>query len=146
MQRVSVWAIGLVITVGLFTAEQGYAQEPICNAATLKGRYLFSGIATTLPPAVTEQSQLAFAGYHIFNGDGTGTDVVTTTQNGVISEENTVIPITYTVNADCTGTYSLPEGLSFGIFVAPTGEELSVIGTTPGFVLVQGQNRRVSPE
>jgi len=29
--------------------------------------------------------------------------------------------------------------------VAPDGEEEIVFGTTPGFVLVQGPNRRVSP-
>jgi hypothetical protein len=55
-------------------------------------------------------------------------------------------PISYTVNADCTGTYTalIPDGPSFGMFIAPTGEELIVIGTDLGVVLVQGPNRRVS--
>ena len=154
MQRVSIWAlgIGLVVTVGLLTVEHGYAEEkdhaPTCTLATLKGRYLFGGIATLLPPAfgVTQQSLASSAGYHIFNGDGTGTDIVTFRINGETVLENEVVPISYTVNADCTGTYTvlIPGGPSFGMFIAPNGEELLIIGTDPGVVLVQGPTRRVS--
>jgi hypothetical protein len=154
MKRVGFWtiAIGLVVTVGLLTMEQGYADEKDhareCTLATLKGRYLFGGIATLLPPAfgVTQQSLGSSAGYHIFNGDGTGTDIVTFRINGETVLENEVVPISYTVNADCTGTYTalIPGGPSFGMFIAPHGEELMVIGTDLGVVLVQGPNRRVS--
>jgi hypothetical protein len=93
MKRVSVWAIGigLVVTVGLLTVAQGGAEKkddtPTCTLATLKGRYLFGGIATLLPPAfgMTEgQSLPAVAGYHIFNGDGTGTDIVTKHGQGLL--------------------------------------------------------------
>src|SRR5262245_24279998 len=104
MKRVGVWAlgIGLVVTLGLLTVKQGYAEEkehePTCTEATLKGRYLFGGIATLLPPAVEQQSLLAVAGYHIFNGDGTGTDIVTASVNGELAFENFVTPISYTVN------------------------------------------------
>jgi hypothetical protein len=141
--------IGLFLTVGLLTVEPGYAEEkehePTCTLKTLKGRYLFGGIATLLPPAVPEQSLLAVAGYHIFNGDGTGIDIVTARPDGVTVLENAVFPISYTVNADCTGTYTvIADGASFGLFIAPDGEELIVIGTDRGVVLVQGPNRRVS--
>jgi hypothetical protein len=66
--------------------------------------------------------------------------------NGETVLENEVVPISYTVNADCTGTYTalIPGGPSFGMFIAPTGEELIIIGTDPGVVLVQGPTRRVS--
>ena len=151
MKRVGLWAvgIGLFITMGLLTIEQGYAEDkdhaPTCTLETLQGRYLFGAIATLLPPRVPEQSLLAVAGYHIFNGDGTGTDVVTATINGTILDENLHTPITYTVNSDCTGSYTvLAVGGSFGLFISPDGEELMVIGTDPGFVLVQGPSRRVS--
>ena len=160
MKRVSLWmtGMGFFITLGLPVVEQGYAEEkehaPTCTLATLKGRYLFGGIATLLPPAfgVTEPALLAVAGYHIFNGDGTGTDIVTASLNGVSVEKNagdhpdrSEYDIRYTVNPDCSGTYTVPSaGDSFGLFIAPGGEELIVIGTNPGFVLVQGPNRRVS--
>ena len=167
MTRVGRWmiGIGLFITVGLLTVEQGYAEEkahePTCILNTLTGRYLFGGIATVLPPAfgVTQPSLLAVAGYHIFNGDGTGTDIVTASLNGVSVENNvgdhpdrSEYDISYTVNPDCSGTYTVhtvppaPPGPSFGLFIAPTGAELIVIGTDPGVVLVQGPNRRVAPK
>jgi hypothetical protein len=152
MKRVGLWMIGIGLSLGagLLAAEPGYADKgdpPKCTLATLKGRYLFGGIATLLPPAVTQQSLLAVAGYHIFNGDGTGTDIVTASINGVIVEENLVSPISYTVNPDCSGTYTVPSaGLHTDLFVAPNGEELVVIGTDPGYVLVQGPSRRVSPK
>jgi hypothetical protein len=150
--------LGLCITVGLLIIEPGDAEKkdhaPKCTLATLKGRYLFGGIATLLPPAVDQQSLLAVAGYHIFNGDGTGTDIVTGSINGVSVENNfgdhpdrSEYGIRYTVNPDCSGTYTVPStGVSFGIFIAPNGEELIVIGTAPSFVLVQGPNRRVARE
>ena len=163
MKHVGLWAIrvGLVVTVGLLTVAQGDAEKkddkPTCTLATLKGRYLFGGIATLLPPAfgMTEgQSLLAVAGYHIFNGDGTGIDIVTASLNGVSFEKNagdhpdrSEYDIGYTVNPDCSGTYTVPAvGVSFGLFIAPDGGELIVIGTDPGFVLVQGPNRRVARE
>src|SRR5690242_17453087 len=49
-----------------------------CTLATLKGRYLFANSGVLLPPAfgVTEATPAADAGFHLFNGDGTGTDIV----------------------------------------------------------------------
>jgi hypothetical protein len=146
--------LGVALTF-LVLVLPGYAQEKAdtskCTLATLKGRYLFGGIATLVPPASGQQSLLAVAGYHIFNGDGTGKDIVAASINGQSVEKQFSDPdrseydINYTVNPDCSGTYTVPSaGLSFGIFVAPDGEELIVIGTTPGFVLVQGPNKRVS--
>ena len=147
--------VGLCITVGLLTVTPGYSASPEkhppeahaskCTLHTLKGRYLFGGISTVLPPAAEQQSLLAVAGSRLFNGDGTGTDLVTVSLNGAVVLENGVFPITYTVNPDCSGTLTVPaSGETFGLFIAPTGDELIVIGTTPGAVLVHGPSRRVS--
>ena len=152
MQRVGLWAamgIGIVMTVGLLTGERGYAEDtarkPPCTLKTLKGRYLFGGTSTLLPPAVEKQSLLAVAGSRVFHGDGTGTDIVTVSLNGEVVLENGVFPIRYTVNRNCSGTLTVPaSGETFGLFIAPTGAELMVIGTTPGAVLVHGRSRRVS--
>ena len=157
MKRVSLWAIGvgMCVTIGSLAigslaiaqgqAEKGHDDEPTCTVATLKGRYLFGGISTRLPPAVKQQTLLAVAGYHIFDGDGTGRDTVTVSINGVTVLENFDTPIRYTVNANCTGILTIPvSGESLGMFIAPTGEELIAIGTDPGVVEVLGPSRRVS--
>ena len=98
-----------------------------------------AGSATLFPPAfgVTAPSTSASAGFHIFNGDGTGSDFVTFSVNGVDQHVPSPVAITYTLNHDCTGTYSVPSaGLSFDIFVAVDGSQLTVISTVPGGVAV----------
>ena len=140
--------IGMIITVGLLTVEPGYAQ-PTCTLKTLKGRYLFSLTGTLLPPAfgVTEPTPSAAAGFHIFNGDGTGKDIVTFRSGGntVLLNEDT--PFTYTVDADCTGSITVaPPGPSFSIFIAPDGESIAVITTDPPGNQASDISRRVSPK
>ena len=131
--------IGIFLTVGLITVRQGYAEEknhePTCTLATLKGRYLFATSGTILPPAfgVTEPTPGASAGFNIFNGDGTGTGIVTVRINGLIVLDNFAVPFSYTVDADCTGTVTVgPPGPTFNIFIAPDGKTMVTIATDPG--------------
>jgi hypothetical protein len=159
MKRVGLWAamgIGLFITVGLITVEQGYTEEkdqaPTCTLKTLKGRYLFSQPAMLVPPAfgITEPTPGNAAGFHIFNGDGTGTDIVTLRLGGATVLENAHVSISYTVNADCTGSYTVESGPptfpSFGLFIAPDGESIAVITTDPPGNQASDISRRVSPK
>jgi hypothetical protein len=149
MKRVGLWAIGIGVFVSLesLNVEQGYAgqSEAKCTLATLNGQYLFAGSATLFPPAlgVKAPSLAASAGYHIFNGDGTGTDFVTFTVNGIDQNVPSPVAITYTLNADCTGTYSVQNGPNFDMFVAVDGSALSVIDTTPGVSASEGPDPRV---
>ena len=152
MKRVGVWAvgIGLVVAMGLLTIGQGYAKDKhdkgTCSLATLKGRYLFAASGTILPPAfgVTEPTPGADAGYHVFNGDGTGTDIVTVRVGTAIVLDNFVTPTSYTVNANCTGVLSVPNGPSFDLFIAPNGDFLSTISTAPPGNYVSRIEQRVS--
>jgi hypothetical protein len=117
-----------------------------CSLETLKGRYLFASSGTVLPPAfgVTEPTPGADAGYHTFNGDGTGTDTVTVRIGTKVVLENFVTPITYTVNADCTGSYTVPNGPSFDLFIAPNGEAIYRIAAAPPGNYVSSIDPRVS--
>ena len=153
MKRACLWlvAIGLFITAGFLTMGHAYAEGqhhgPNCTLKTLKGRYLFSEPATVLPPAfgVTEPTPGNAAGFHIFNGDGTGTDIVTLRLGGVTIFSNAVMPITYTVNADCTGSYTvLNGGPSFDLFIAPDGDSIAAITTAPPGNQASDISRRVS--
>jgi hypothetical protein len=143
LKRIGLWAaiqVGVFISVGLIAVQQGYAADngnaPKCTLKTLKGRYLFAHSGTIVPPAfgVTAPTPGADAGFHIFNGDGTGTDIVTFRVNGVTVLENQAAPISYTVNADCTGRYTvlIPGGPSFDLFIAPDGGSVATIATNPG--------------
>ena len=112
---------------------QSSAAPRACTLATLQGRYLFAESGVLLPPAfgVAVPTQAADVGFHIFNGDGTGTDIVTVRIGSAVVLENLASPLVYTVNADCTGTITVSNGPSFDIFVAPDGAEFGSIATAP---------------
>jgi hypothetical protein len=158
MKQIGLWAVGLgaLVSVGLLTAEQGVADDSTkCTPATLKGRYLFGGVGTLFPPAfgVTEVSVGSAAGFHIFDGRGTGQDYVTFTINGIDQNVPSPNQLTYTLNSDCTGTYTVlgppggPPGPTFDIFVSPNGDEMTSIATgPPGNAGAFTPSRRVAPK
>lgn len=126
------------------------ANQAPCTLATLKGRYLFATSGPLLPPAfgVTEPTPGASAGFHIFNGDGTGTDTVTVRVGSKIMFENISVPISYTVKADCTGMYKvlIDNGPSFDLFISPKGDAIAVIATAPPGNNVSSIDQWVSPK
>ena len=159
MRRIGLWAlgIGVLLSVGPAAIERGYAGDndgtTKCNNATLKGRYLFAGTGTILPPAfgVTEPSVGAAAGYHIFDGKGGGHDFVTFVLNGEDQHVPSPNDLSYTLNSDCTGTYKVlvPPGVPgpvFAIFVSPNGDEMTSMNIDPGSVSVYPPSRRVAPK
>ena len=128
---------GLVVIAGLrfsgtLAASNDDGRVRGCTLATLKGQYLFADAGTLLPPFVPEPTLSAYAGFHVFNGDGTGHDIVTGRFEGQITLENVVAPISYSVNADCTGSLTVVGGPTFGLFIATDGESIATIATGPG--------------
>ncbi|HEX9572327.1 MAG TPA: hypothetical protein VF969_08745, partial [Burkholderiales bacterium] len=81
------------------------------------------------PPVVTQTVVFARAGYRIFNGDGTGTFIATLSENGVIVLADTQGALSYTVNKNCTGNFTLLSNtaVTTEIFIAPNGEEMVAI-------------------
>jgi hypothetical protein len=140
INRIGLWAtgIGVLISVGLFTIAQGYAQEQehatTCSLDTVKGRYLFFSHFMVFPPASKQPVVLARAGYRIFNGDGTGTFIATFSENGVIVSADAPSGLVYTVNTNCTGNFTILSDtrITTEIFIAPSGEEMVAIETSVG--------------
>jgi hypothetical protein len=104
-----------------------------CSLETLKGQYLGPASGTVFPPAfgVSEPAVSEATGYSIFNRDGTGTDYVTFTINGVVIFEMNVTPFTYTLKLDCTGTRTVSNGPKFNIYAAFDGCVVTEIATAP---------------
>ena len=140
MKYAGLCAIGILVSVGPLAVEQGYAGEGAtkCTLGTLHGQYLIAAHGTLFGVAagifnVPEGSVSEAAGYSLYNGDGTGTDYVTFTINGVNQNVTSPTSFTYTLKSDCTGTRTVSTGPSFNIFAAFDGDGLSSIATTPGF-------------
>jgi hypothetical protein len=150
MKRMGLRAIGLglLVSVGFVPIDRAYAGEndrtAKCSLDTLKGQYLVAANGTLFPPAfgVSAPSVSAAAGYSIYNGDGTGTDFVTFTVNGVNQNVTSPTRTTYTLGSDCTGTKTvLPYGPHFDIFVALDGDGVTAIATDLGFAVSESDRR-----
>src|SRR5690348_7425744 len=157
MKRSALWIVGIGALggVGLLTVEQGFALvftqndgSPKCSVATLKGRYLFAAQGLVFAPDQTEPAAAAsVAGIHVFNGDGTGYDLVTLTLNGIDQQVPNPNLLTYTLNSDCTGTYAVTgTPLTFALFVSPTGDEITTVNTNAGASSSYPPSRRVWPK
>ena len=93
-----------------------------CSNATLRGDY-----GATLTGTV---NNLPFAALNLVNGDGNGN----ITGEGTIVYNGAVIPssftATYTINPDCSGSFSSSSGTTENIVVSRDGSEVQIIVTT----------------
>jgi hypothetical protein len=125
----TVLTIVTITALALAVAPGAKAYGKACSNATLKGTYadkdtgFISGVG-------------AFAGVSLETFDGNGAMTAT----GTVSLNSTIVPGsgygTYTVNPDCTGTYTVQNSLGLtvhGFFVIDdNGNELQVVITDPG--------------
>jgi hypothetical protein len=108
-----------------------------CSNATLRGSYAQTGTgAITAPP--DQAGPFANVGTLIFDGNGGLTGALVVSSNGSSSQATETG--TYTVNSDCTGTYTVqiaPFGITSQVFFAidTNGDELEIIVTDPGSVI-----------
>ena len=134
-------AIGLLIS-GAGRPEQALSDKP-CSLRTLKGTYVYHCAGVQIVNG--QPVHFAFAGKDHYNGDGTMTGVYSFSDNGAISHHVSYTG-TYTVNPDCTGTFTTVDenGLvaHVDLFFGRDGEEVSFVLTDPGFVDA-GVERRV---
>jgi hypothetical protein len=131
------FALAALTVLALTVAPSAKADNKGCSAATLKGTWADKDTGfITAPP------QLAgpFVGLNLYNFDGNG--VITSTGMGSINGNimSTTSKGTYTVNPDCTGTYTVvisPLGITgHGSFIiADSGNELQIVVTDAGTVI-----------
>lgn len=99
----------------------------------MNGIYVMSGKGDIVGvgPVVLE-------GVVVYNGDGTGVLLsVTQNVNGTITRA-TSIPVTYTVNRDCTGSKIVGSGASpnhFDFVITPDGSIITWVETDPTAVI-----------
>jgi hypothetical protein len=155
MNRRGLWVGGvalILLVVGaaaLTTVGAGYAKDEDtsrakCSEATLKGTYLFAQNGVEIKG--TEQRPFAIAGYDVFDGNGRVKGLASANFNGKITR-NEPLSGTYTVKANCTGTFTFTNGTRYDMFIAPDGSMFTFVRTNPeivsaGFEL-QGTAKRV---
>ena len=127
--------IAAVTALALGIAPKAKADEGGCSNATLKGTYAYTstGIYTPVGP-------IAEVGTQTFDGKGATTATATLSQNG------NMVPLTitgtYTVNPDCTGTFTLqvsPIGITVHVLfvIDNSGIEFQAMETDPGDIITR---------
>lgn len=126
------------------TAQASPQGQYHCSNETLAGRYAVKGggFVRFGPPTAP---MVPFATVSLVTMDGAGglSNQITRSINGTISSE--VVPGSYTVNADCTGTMTIGS-LTFDLVVADLqgagqGKEFYFIATTNGGVVTSSAKR-----
>ena len=99
-----------------------------CSEATLHGRYLYADHGFEIKG--NTQVPIAEAGYQMFNGNGKVKGVASGNFNGEVFH-NEHFSGTYAVKADCTGTFTFPNGWRIDVFIAPDGSMFTAVQTNP---------------
>ena len=107
----------------------------------MKGIYVMSGNGT-----VVGVGPVVMVGEVIYNGDGTGTLLsVKKNVNGTVLSASSV-PVTYTVNPDCTGSKIIGSGASathFDFVITSDGDTITWVGTD-ATAIISGKAMRSS--
>ena len=136
MKKVSNWAIGAVLLVGIGfvvlnrefpTSAHAQSSSQSCSDATLHGLYVFGATGYS----GRSNTPFAFAGNEFYNGNGTDSGVVTMTTAGQVS--TMTFTGTYHVISNCTATETdtFHDGTvaTFNDYTGPTGNTATVIET-----------------
>jgi hypothetical protein len=141
------FTIAAVTALALAIAPTAKADDKGCSNATLQGTFAFTstGFITSPPPIA---GPFAEVGTQTFDGTGGTTLTATASQNGNIAP--LTLKGTYTVNSDCTGTFSatgfanlgpnippVPLTLHVSFVIANNGTEFHGIETDSGLVLTR---------
>ena len=122
-----------IFTLALIAGSEAKAASRECSNTTLHGTYSDSDTGTILGAGL-------FAGVNLDSFDGKGNLTVSgmSSVNGSIS--SLAANGTYTVNPDCTGTYTVSDasGDTFDAFfvIDQGGNELQIVITDPGTVII----------
>jgi hypothetical protein len=131
------FTIATVTALALSIAPTAKADNKGCSNATLRGTFADRDSGWIFPAPNAAPLQFAGVGVDTFDGNGN------MTTNGTASIAGMVMPGTskgtYTVNSDCTGTYTVSSpGLTVHAFfvIDDSGNELQIVITDPGTVIL----------
>jgi hypothetical protein len=126
-----VGAAALLTTVGAGYAKNEDASRAKCSEATLEGRYLFAQNGVEIKG--NDQRPFALAGYDVFDGNDEVKGVASGNFNGQ-TFRNEPLSGTYSVKANCTGTFTFTDGTRYDLFIAPDGSMFTFVRTNPEIV------------
>jgi hypothetical protein len=126
-------ATAAVVFVNSASADsQGGRQPSTCSLATLNGTYLFRGDGEHFE-ADGSSAPVAYAGHLHFNGAGKIDKGIISTRVGSFVDSRRSFDGTYTVDANCSGTFSPNDPthppVTFDLFTSPSGDKYTYLQT-----------------
>jgi hypothetical protein len=128
--------LGLAAFAAVVAPQALRADNAQCSLqnGTMIGTYVASGTGS-----IAGVGPLATLGLIVYNGDGTGIVVSgTNTVNGTSSSFSNV-PVTFTVNRDCTGSKTIgsgPSATQMNFVVSPDGSTITWTVTNAGVTMI----------
>jgi len=128
--------LGVLGLLGVLAVGRGFASDEKatgakCSEATLKGTYLFAQNGVEIKG--NDQLPFAIAGYDVFDGNGEVKGVASGNFNGEVFRKDPFTG-TYTVKANCTGTFTFTNGTRYDMFIASDGSKFTFVRTNPEIV------------
>lgn len=120
--------LAIVVAPQFARADSDVKQCPMQNA-TMQGTYVTSGTGTI--PGV---GAITTVGLVVYNGDGTGLLISSTTSVNGMSSTSSNVPATFTVNRDCTGQKTIGKN-NFNFVITPDGGTIYWIITNAGITI-----------
>lgn len=131
--KISSLAIGTFAAVCALTG-QAFAED--CTMASIKGHYTYWAQGVDASGKATAE-----VGQEIYDGAGNLTAIAAVSGVAATSTDTG----TYTVNADCTGTATYASGVTYNLFIAPSGDSFVFSSSQEG-VVQAGENSRVDAD
>jgi hypothetical protein len=97
--------------------------------ATMNGTYAVSGTGT-----IAGVGPITTVGLVVYNGDGTGMRIFSTSSVNGMTSTSANVPATFTVNRDCTGQKTIGK-TNFNFVITPDGSTIYWIVTDAGITL-----------
>jgi hypothetical protein len=131
------FTMAAVTALALGMSATAKASDKGCSNASLRGTYAQTGTGVIKAPP-DQAGPFANVGTLVFDGNGGLTGTLVVSSNGSSSQATETG--TYTVNSDCTGTYTVqiaPFGITSQAFFAidANWDEVEIIVTDPGSVI-----------
>ncbi len=144
--RTTHFLVAAVTALALGISPTADAADKGCSNASLRGTFAYTSTGFITAASAGPVGPLAEVGTQTFDGNGKTTATATLTANGTIFQ--LTITGTYTVNPDCTGTFSLQATFppASGIGTVPvdvffvldnTNTEFQAMETDPGLVITR---------
>lgn len=124
-------------------AHDGGATKRSCDISTLRGLYLLKGSGFAVINAATVPK--AILGSVRFNGDGTlVVEALTLTVLNLPPVEQSDRAGSYTLESNCTGTLSIPNGPTWNLFVSSPGSAYQIQTGGPDHGIILADLRLIS--